>query len=495
MKCNSIKISIEGDNLKNHYVSQFIIKRFSNAINVFDIKTGRIDESKRPNKVFYKNDIFDEEIEKLCNYNIESRVANIINNKIIVDGNVVLTRIELETLKRYMLICSVRTQSPEFFNKFLLSFEKNADGYINLHPEYKILKKTKELKISSDELYLRTLKVFAKTSIIKDIVLNPLATREMLAWAMPFLESYIAFWDAPQGKEYILTDCGMCSEYEGFHMMTGGIDISKMSYLISQINNGNYQYAGLLASNHIMYENYNIYNLSSTRSMIMINPFFRLYHNLQVAFVDESNKLEKYVLKEPDIWPAIIQNRGLFDVPVNKYSHSLGPLTLYAPDDEFIYIPKTLTDEDLIYINTLMLSQTKEIIGFNDATKIIDSIYYFVWYSGNVNSVKYKNQPEDEVIQNFFDNIINSPFRDLCDYCNSKGGVNKTAFIFLFEKLLNNISKDFNENPYICEYYLNRPNETANCKALDFLGEGYKKLNTFKSILNRIKESRKNETI
>ena len=38
-------------------------------------------------------------------------------------------------------------------------------------------------------------------------------------------------------KEFILTDCGMCSEYEGFHMITGGIDISKVSYLLKQIKN------------------------------------------------------------------------------------------------------------------------------------------------------------------------------------------------------------------------------------------------------------------
>ena len=36
-------------------------------------------------------------------------------------------------------------------------------------------------------------------------------------------------------------------------------------------------------------------------------------------------------------------------------------------------------------------------------------------------------------------------------------------FIFLFEKLLSYIYKDFNENPYICEYYLNTPEEKANC--------------------------------
>ena len=279
----------------------------------------------------------------------------------------------------------------------------------------------------------------------------------------------------------------MCSEYEGFHMITGGIDISKMSYLAKQIKNGKYQYGYIMASCSVMFENYDIYNLSSTRCMVAINPFFKLFYGVQA----ENNREERFQLEKPDIWPAIIQNKELFDVPQNRYSNSLRPLP-YAPDDEFIYKPKVLTEEDLIYINALMLSQTREIIGFNDATKIIDSIYYYVWYNANFNSIKFSKQSFNETMKNLVDNVMNSPFRDLCNYCDSKGGINKTEFIFLFEKLLNYIYKDFNENPYICEYYLSRPEETAKCKTLDFLGEGEKKLDTFRQMLDKIYEERKN---
>ena len=96
---------------KNHYVSQFVIKRFSDAINIFDINSGKIDESKRPHKVFYHDDIYTDETEKLFAY-IESRVANIIDQKILKHSPIVLTRKELFLLKRYMLISSVRTQTP-----------------------------------------------------------------------------------------------------------------------------------------------------------------------------------------------------------------------------------------------------------------------------------------------------------------------------------------------------------------------------------------------
>lgn len=249
---------------KNHYVSQFVIKRFSDAINIFDIHSGKIDESKRPHKVFYHNDIYEDETEKLFAH-IESRVANIIDQKILKHDTITLTRKELLLLKRYMLICSVRTQTPEGFAKFIRGFESNAIHYISIYNNIYNRKITlpyiKNLRLTDDELYARALKVFAITETIRDIADNSDATSEMLAWAVPFLESYLAFWDTPNEKEYVLTDCGMTSEYEGFHLITGGIDISKTSYLLNKIKDEP-GYAGILASQFVMYENYNIFVLS-----------------------------------------------------------------------------------------------------------------------------------------------------------------------------------------------------------------------------------------
>lgn len=343
------------------------------------------------------------------------------------------------------------------------------------------------MRLTDDELYARALKVFAITETIRDIADNSDATSEMLAWAVPFLESYLAFWDTPNEKEYVLTDCGITSEYEGFHLITGGIDISKTSYLLNKIKDEP-GYAGILASQFVMYENYNIFVLSSTRSMVMINPFFRLYHGQGVTFLSNNNPTSEITTLEcPDIWPAVIQNRSLFGIPSNEYCFSP---TMQCNEDRFIYTPKTLTQEDTVYINTLLLSQAKDIIGFNDARKIIDSVYFFVWHQGNYYSVENLTDSPKEVLLRLVKKVATSPFLDLCKYCDTHGGVNKTEFLFLFDKLTDNIYKDFNSNPYICEYYLERPVETINCHTLDFLGEGEKRLEVFKKILDKINENR-----
>ncbi len=473
--------------MHNHYVSQFVIRRFSDAINIFDIHLGRIVESKRPNKVFYHDNIYDEETEKLFNY-VESRVANIVSQKILGKESIVLTRKDLLLLKRYMLICSVRTQTPEEFGKIIRDFDKNADRYTSLRNMFfsdcGSLPSFKQFNYSDEELYAKALRVFATTNYFRDIIENSEATKELFAWAVPFLESYLAFWDASTDKEYLLTDCGMTSEYEGFHQMTGGLDISKASYLLDRLHKGSGEYAGLLASNCVMYENYSLFVLSSTRCMVMVNPFFRLYSGQQVVFL---NSPEKKNLEVPDIWPAVIQNQNLFDIPQNKYVCGIqNP----KEDDQYIYQPKQLTNEDMIYLNTLLLSQAKDIIGFDDPKKIIDSIYYFVWHQSNYSSVKSLHDTREEIMERIIHGVVNSPFQVLCKYCDEKGGVNKTEFLFLFEKLTDNIYMDFYTNPYLNQYYLDNPQETVANHALDFLGEGEKRLEVFRKNLERIHKER-----
>ena len=466
--------------MKNHYISQFIIKRFSNAINVFDINDGKIDLNKRPSKVFYKDDIYTEELEKLMNINIESRVANIIDQKILDKEEIRLTRKELYLLKRYMLIASVRNYTPKQFVDFLKGFTSNADRYLLInklsYAKYNINRSIHDLKLSDEEIYLNALKVYAIANTPLDIAASELATKEMLAWAIPFLEGYIAFWDAPEDKEFILSDCTMGSEYEGFHLITGGIDISKTSYLLDRCMKKE-PIELILGTQSVMYENYDFFNLSSTRTMVLINPFFRLYHNHIIKIENEI-----FIPKKPDIWPAIIQDRNLFDVPKNEYKLK----GFYHPDDLFIYSPKVLNNEDYIYINNLMLMYSKEVIGFNNPHEIIDTIYYHIWAESQYGSIQKENNDFLTVLQRISDSLLNSPYNILIDYCMKVGKKPDEKVLLTFEKILNNIYMDFNENRYICEYYLKNQKGLKEFTQLDFLGKGDLKIEFFKQHLEEI---------
>ena len=97
---------------KNHYIPQFIIKRFSdkvNKMNVFDKINRSILENVESKDIYYEDDLYDPKIEEMFNRQVEDPIAKLLDRKIIGFDEIQLTRTELLLLKKYMLITSVRT--------------------------------------------------------------------------------------------------------------------------------------------------------------------------------------------------------------------------------------------------------------------------------------------------------------------------------------------------------------------------------------------------
>ena len=49
--------------MKNHYVSQLILKRFANALYIFDDNAKSISKHTQTENIFYKKDIYTDEVE------------------------------------------------------------------------------------------------------------------------------------------------------------------------------------------------------------------------------------------------------------------------------------------------------------------------------------------------------------------------------------------------------------------------------------------------
>lgn len=45
----------------------------------------------------------------------------------------------------------------------------------------------------------------------------------------------------------------------------------------------------MFSSNEVMYENYDIFNISKKRCLIMISPFFRQYFEMNCCLFDKEN--------------------------------------------------------------------------------------------------------------------------------------------------------------------------------------------------------------
>lgn len=458
--------------MNNHLVPKLILKRFSESLNVFNLKTGEITERKNIDKLFREKDKYTDSIEDTLNKNIESRFANLLDDKITSKEEISISREELHLIKRYMLTMSIRTLEPEHFYEIIKEFEEKSKLYILLYEGLEKLPSIADLNIDANEYYLRTLEVFSKTSDIDDIKNNKLATKEMVAWARPFLESYVAFWDAPDDAEFIISDNGMTSEYEGFHLLTGGLSHSKYSYLMHKITKDSKPLHQQLATTISMYENYNLYVLSSKRALVMINPFFSLYDK-EFGILDPQNNIIR--INAPSIWPAIIQNRELFIRPKAEYVNE----KLRLEDDTFKYKVSKLKDIDLIYINHLILSQAKELVGFNNVEKIMETLLFNKYATEKYRSV-YK---ESNKLDSLYETLINKYNIKIEDY-NNKNKV-------LFDQIITNIFSDYNSNEYLIKNLLDREVETIASKNLDFMGKGKARIYNLKRHLNKIQTNKK----
>lgn len=283
----------------------------------------------------------------------------------------------ISIVKRFALLNSVRTHGANLFVKQLKCFTKNAVNYIEkfeitIAPYICNLKSIDEINLSSHELYMNTLKMYIECTSANDMLEHENVTKETYCWAKVFLDSYLSFWDCAENQQFILTDCGMTSEYEPSHIIFTGLDISKFSYLHSKLidakdENHKYFFSDLLSKNQIMFENFDIFNLPATRSLVLINPFFRLYDKNSIAI----NGNEPIFFDIPDIWPTFLENINIVKTPIVKYSVQ----GLFSKDDLFAYTPIKLSKADTVYINNLLLQQKQRFIGYDKIEYIIDSLY------------------------------------------------------------------------------------------------------------------------
>lgn len=472
--------------MKNHYIPQLIINRFSTAVNVFNLNTAEIREKRPSNKIFFTKNIYTDEVENSLNLHLERPFSSLLKRKLLVDGEIEITRTDLMLIKKYMFITSIRCQDLDHFCDLLCSLENNADLFMKTVDfegfKRKQLRKSKDMlkDMNKYDFYNQQMLALSEFDDKKartpyELFNDERLSIEMASWACSFYFSYVAFWDASDDGEFVLSDAGIISEYEGFHLITGGLDISKTSYLLYQMkkNKGNSSpYVRPLQTCSMMYENYDLFNISSKRCIVAINPFFRLYDDKSKSgYFEKDGSFVEGKFEHPDIWPAIIQNKSLFETPLTKY---LIP-GFYLPDDLFVYKPKKLNEKEMIYVNSLLINESKYWIGFNEPNKVYPSFEYCLEHESQYKSVTGPKQPVESIIINYANNLMKSKFNAIIKWCLDQGCKTDKNILDLFQELTDDIFRDFNSNIYIYDYYLNSYEQTYNLDQLDFLGGGDKK--------------------
>ena len=472
---------------KNHYVSQLIIKRFAPSVTTFDTKAQCIIENRQAHKIFYKEDIYDNAIEKKLAHDLEQPFARLLDEKVLHSEKVILTRDDLFLLKQFLLLDSVRTHEASSFVRILKSFRNNVERYLQLQADGHLKELMKmpsvfDLGLEDRAIQMRAMRLFLECKNTGDLIENEFVTKELYCWAKVNYDSYLTFWDSNDSQEFILTSTGMVSEYEPSHEIFGGLDLSKHSYLSAKMDSDRISvhkahYAHLLTVNQIMYENFNIFNLSSKRCMVLVHPFFRLYNDFQGVLNGEFIKVGK-----PDIWPTCFETKKICLPPENRYVMPL----FHSAGDEFVYTPQKLSLWDTIYLNALTLQQSPEVLGFNDITKVIDSFVFITLMSSfcdeELDRVKGLN-----ALSRWIDNMLKDKYFYIFKHYKELKPTCLTNPFELLDKYGDLKWKDIKENKYVLEYLLSIEEKVKTMDNFAFMGSPDQRIDAFKYMLRKIK--------
>lgn len=352
---------------KNHYVPRLILRKFSDKLSLYNIKTGELKENISPEKAYAKEDFYGEETENKLNIRIESQFGDLLSNKILkCNDEIQLSRTNLFLVKKFLLISMLRSiKAEEWIQK-----EKYFYDLCSIPAPFEEKQIDGEL---SNEYWLRTLNVILDTDGTPQQVLNHQnKTYPAYRWACIVNSGYLAFWDAPNDRdEFVITDIGMTSENEkGWD----GIRIhnrKKIEYIESLLkstidSNERDSLLNLLNTVSSFSENFQMFPISSKRMIVLVSPFFKARYFWKLS--------GKNVTPLSDI--TVIPNEKLFEPNRNIYvlPQTPGKEYQYHEDDRYIYDIKKLTNEEIRYCNALFLDRIDTYLGFSSLEHAVGSI-------------------------------------------------------------------------------------------------------------------------
>lgn len=351
--------------ISSHYVPRLILRKFSDKLCLYNVKTGELHESIVPEHAYAIDGLYDAEIERKLNEKIESQFGNLLSNVLLkADNEISLTRTQLLIIKKFLLISVLRTMQSELF----LQREKQLHEKLSFPFE--------EKRIDGEtpfDYWMRTLDVVLDTNgTPKEILEHPDKTYPAYRWSQVVNGAYIAFWDSIEGRdEFVITDIGMTSENEkGWDGIRTHND-KKLNWLKQLLDDSTNEIeksniARVIYSTCDFSENFMMFPISSKRMIVLICPFYKYRYVCKNAGV-----------KVPDLeCLTVIPNESLFEPNGNKYvlPQMPGKPYNYHEDDRYIYNIKQLTSSEIRYCNALFMDRIDTYLGFSSLEHAVGSI-------------------------------------------------------------------------------------------------------------------------
>ena len=371
--------------INSHYVPRLILRKFSEKLSLYNIKTGELQENIVPEHAYAIEDYYDSETEKKLSRRIESQFGDLLANYLLkCDKEIRLNRKQLYLIKKFLLISVLRSiHSEEFmqvekrFYDTLQNKAKREAERQGLPYDEKVFAPPFEERLIEEETtfqyWMRTLNVILDTDgTPQGIMEHPDKTYPAYRWSKIINDAYLGFWDAPNDRdEFVITDIGMTSENEKGWNGILTHNHKKLDFIISLMDKTKDEksLSELVRLMHVtssFHENFQMFPISSKRMIVLIAPFFKFrYMKKQVG--DNVPPLD---------YLTAIPNETLFEPNRNYYKlpQTPGKDFQYHDDDRYIYDVKTLSINEIRYCNALFLDRIDTYLGFSSLEHAVGSI-------------------------------------------------------------------------------------------------------------------------
>ena len=354
-------------NMSNcHYVPRLILRKFSDKISLYNVKTGELKENIPPEHAYAIQGFYDNETEKNLNLKIESQFGGLLSNLILKGENEIsLSRANVLRIKKFLLVSMIRSIQAE-------NWMQKEKHFYSLCPPAPFEEKQIEGE-SPNEYWLRTINVILDTDGTPQQVRDhPDKTYPAYRWACIVNSAYLSFWDAPSNRdEFVITDIGMTSENEKGWDGVRVHNQKKLDYIakllgLTKDESERENLLNLLYTVTNFSENFQMFPISAKRMIVLISPFFKFRYFMKSSGVP--------VLDLRNL--TVIPNEKLFEPNRNHYVLPQMPNKgyQYHEDDKYIYDVKVLTTDEIRYCNALFMDRIDTHLGFSSLDHAVGSI-------------------------------------------------------------------------------------------------------------------------
>ena len=350
----------------NHYVPRLILRKFSDKLSLYNVKTGELKENIPPEHAYAIQGFYDDETEKKLNLKIESQFGGLLSNLILKrEKEISLSRANVLLIKKFLLVSMIRSIQAE-------GWMQNEKCFYTLCPPAPFEEKQIGGE-SPNEYWLRTINVILDTDGTPQQVRNhPDRTYPAYRWACIVNSAYLAFWDAPSNRdEFVITDIGMTSENEKGWDGDRVHNRKKLEYItkllkLTDDESKRENLSHLLNTVTSFSENFQMFPISAKRMIVLISPFFKFRYFRKSSGVPVPNLSDLTVIPNEKLFEPNRNHYVLPQMPNKGYQ--------YHEDDKYIYDVKVLTTDEIRYCNALFMDRIDTYLGFSSLNHAVGSI-------------------------------------------------------------------------------------------------------------------------